>query len=72
MGKAAVKSVASFGDAPKAKQRTFSVTPLVVEESKVAKPIVRKTPYDNSPEAYHARVRALFKQMYGFDFPAKQ
>jgi hypothetical protein len=72
VGKAAVKSVASFGDAPKAKQRTFSVTPLVVEESKVAKPIVRKTPYDNSPEAYHARVRALFKQMYGFDFPAKQ
>ena len=72
VGKAAVKSVASFGDAPKAKQRTFSVTPLVVEEPKVAKPIVRKTPYDNSPEAYHARVRALFKQMYGFDFPAKQ
>ena len=72
VGKAAVKSVASFGDAPKAMQRTFSVTPLVVEESKVAKPIVRKTPYDNSPEAYHARVRALFKKTYGFDFPAKQ
>ena len=71
VGKAAVKSVASFGDAPKAMQRTFSVTPLVVEESKVAKPIVRKTPYDNSPEAYHARVRALFKQMYGVEFPAK-
>ncbi|MBO7261840.1 MAG: hypothetical protein J6U95_02775 [Alistipes sp.] len=71
VGKAAVKSVASFGDAPKAMQRTFSVTPLVVEESKVAKPIVRKTPYDNSPEAYHARVRALFKKMYGVEFPAK-
>ena len=71
VGKGAAQSVKSFGKAPKPMQRTYSVTPLVVDESKVAKPIVRETPYDNSPEAYHARVRALFKQMYGFDFPAK-
>ena len=72
VGKAAAKSVASLGEAPQPLQRTFSVTPLVVDEAKVAKPIIRKTPYDNSPEAYHARVRALFKKMYGVDFPAKQ
>lgn len=71
VGKGAAQSVKSFGKAPKPMQRTFSVTPLVVDESKVAKPIIRETPYDNSPEAYHARVRALFKKIYGFDFPAK-
>ena len=71
VGKGAAQSVKSFGKAPEPMQRTFSVTPLVVDESKIAKPIIRKTPYDNSPEAYHARVRALFKQTYGFDFPAK-
>ena len=41
-------------------------------ESKIAKPIIRKEPYDNSEEAYHARVRALFKKIYGVDFPAKR
>ena len=71
VGKDAAQSVKSFGKAAKPMQRTYSVTPLVVDESKVAKPIVRENAYDNSPEAYHARVRALFKQMYGFDFPAK-
>ena len=66
------KSVSSIGEVPTPKQRTYSVTPLVVDESKVVKPIVRETRYDNSEEAYHARVRALFKEIYGVDFPAKK
>lgn len=71
VSKAAVNSVESLGDAPKAKQRTYSMTPLVVDESKVAKPLIIE-PIDRSEEAYHARVRALFKKIYGFDFPAKK
>ena len=65
------KSVNSLGEAPKAKQRAYSITPFTIDESKVIKKIVRETPYDNSEEAYHARVRALFKEIYGVDFPAK-
>ena len=63
--------VKALGKAPEAKQRTYSVTPLTIDESKVIKPIVRKEAYDNSEEAYHSRVRALFKQIYGVDFIAK-
>jgi hypothetical protein len=50
----------------------YSMTSLDAYESKIAKPIIRKEPYDNSEEAYHARVRALFKKIYGVDFPAKR
>ena len=71
VGKANVQSVESFGQAPVAKQRTYSMTPLTVDETKVPKRNVRETPIDNSEEAYHARVRKLFKQTYGFDFPEK-
>ena len=71
VGKANVQSVESFGQAPVAKQRTYSMTPLTIDETKVPKRNVRETPIDNSEEAYHARVRKLFKQTYGFDFPAK-
>lgn len=71
VGTSATTSVKALGEAPVAKQRTFSVTPLTIDESKVIKPIVRKEPYDNSEEAYHARVQALFKKIYGIDFPAK-
>jgi hypothetical protein len=63
--------VKALGKAPEAKQRTYSVTPLTIDESKVIKPIVRKEAYDNSEEAYHARVQALFQQIYGVEFPAK-
>ena len=63
--------VKALGKAPEAKQRTYSVTPLTIDESKVIKPIVRKEAYDNSEEAYHARVQALFKKIYGVEFPAK-
>ena len=71
VGKGNVQSVESLGEAPVAKQRTYSVTPFAIDEAKIIKPIIRKEPYDNSEEAYHARVRKLFKQTYGFDFPAK-
>jgi hypothetical protein len=63
--------VKALGKAPEAKQRTYSVTPLTIDESKVIKPIVRKEAYDNSEEAYHARVQALFEEIYGVEFPAK-
>lgn len=72
VGKANVQSVESFGDAPVAKQRTYSMTPLTIDAAKVRTRNVRETPIDNSEEAYHARVRKLFKQTYGFDFPAKE
>ena len=71
VGQVEAKSVASLGEAPVAKQRTYSMTPLVIDESKVRTRNVRETPIDNSEEAYHARVRALFKQIYGVDFPTK-
>ena len=71
VGKANVQSVESFGEAPVAKQRTYSMTPLTIDPKKVRTRNVRETPIDNSEEAYHARVRKLFKQTYGFDFPAK-
>ena len=67
----ATTSVKALGNAPVPAKRTYSVTPLTIDESKVIKPIVRKEAYDNSEEAYHARVQALFKQIYGVDFPAK-
>ncbi len=63
--------IKALGKAPEAKQRTYSVTPLTIDESKVIKPIVRKEAYDNSEEAYHARVQALFEEIYGVEFPAK-
>jgi hypothetical protein len=63
--------VKALGKAPEAKQRTYSVTPLTIDESKVIKPIVRKEAYDNSEEAFHARVQALFEKIYGVEFPAK-
>mgnify|MGYP002517459379 CR=1 FL=1 len=65
------KAVNSLGEAPKAKQRTYSVTPLVVDESKAIKRIVPEQKHDNSEEAYHARVQALFEKIYGVEFPAK-
>lgn len=71
VGTTSTTSVESLGDAPQAKQRTYSMTPLVIDESKAIKRIVREEKIDNSEEAYHARVRALFKQIYGVDFPAK-
>lgn len=71
VGAVPTQNVESFGEAPVAKQRTYSMTPLVIDESKVRTRNVRETPIDNSEEAYHARVRKLFKQTYGFDFPAK-
>ena len=71
VGKGTAKTVNSLGEAPKAKQRTYSVTPLVVDESKAIKRIVPEQKHDNSEEAYHARVQALFKQIYGVEFPAK-
>jgi hypothetical protein len=63
--------VASLGEAPTPVERTYSVTPLTIDESKAIKRIVREQKIDNSEEAYHARVRALFKKIYGVDFPAK-
>jgi hypothetical protein len=71
VGKSSAASVKSLGEAPVPVKRTYSMTPLVVDESKVIKPIVLKKAIDNSEEAYHARVRALFKEIYGVDFPAK-
>ena len=71
VGKATASAVKALGNAPVPAQRTYSMTPLVVDESKVIKPIVLKKAIDNSEEAYHARVRALFKKIYGVDFPAK-
>ena len=71
VGRGTEQSVKSFGEAPAPMQRTYSMTPLVVDESKVAKRNVRETPIDNSEEAFHARVRKLFKQTYGVEFPAK-
>ena len=71
VGKANVQSVESLGEAPVAKQRSYSMTPLTIDPAKVRTRNVRETPIDNSEEAYHARVRKLFKQTYGFDFPAK-
>ena len=71
VGKGVQNYVESFGEAPVAKQRIYSITPLIVDESKVAKRNVRETPIDNSEEAYHARVRKLFKQTYGVEFPTK-
>lgn len=71
VGRANIESVESFGEAPVAKQRTYSMTPLTIDPQKVRTRNVRETPIDNSEEAYHARVRKLFKQTYGFDFPAK-
>ena len=72
VGNTTAKSVKSLGKAPVAKQRTYSMTPLTIDESKVRVRNVRETPIDNSKEAFHARVRKLFKQTYGFDFPAKE
>ncbi|MBR2429827.1 MAG: hypothetical protein IKB15_07655 [Alistipes sp.] len=72
VGKANVQSVESFGEAPQPMQRTYSMTPLTIDPAKVRTRNVRETPIDNSEEAYHARVRKLFKQTYGFDFPAKE
>lgn len=71
VGQGDVKSVESFGEAPVAKQRSYSMTPLTIDPAKVRTRNVRETPIDNSEEAYHARVRALFKQIYGVDFPTK-
>ena len=59
------------GKAPVAAKRTYSVTPLTIDEAKMVKPIVRKEAYDNSEEAFHARVQALFEKIYGVEFPAK-
>ena len=67
----ATTSVKALGNAPVPAKRTYSVTPLAIDESKVIKPIVRKEAYDNSEEAYHARVQALFEKIYGVEFPAK-
>jgi hypothetical protein len=47
------------------------VTPLTIDESKKIKRIQLDEPYDNSDEAFHARVQALFKEIYGVEFPAK-
>jgi hypothetical protein len=60
-----------MGAAPVPVQRTFSVTPLTIDESKKIKRIQLDEPYDNSDEAFHARVQALFKEIYGVEFPAK-
>ena len=64
-------AVESMGAAPVPVQRTFSVTPLTIDESKKIKRIQLDEPYDNSDEAFHARVQALFKEIYGVEFPAK-
>lgn len=72
VGASASVPVKSLGEAPVPVQRTYSVTPLTIDESKMIKPIIRKEAYDNSEEAFHARVRALFKKTYGVDFPAKK
>ena len=64
-------SVKSLGEAPAPMQRTYSVTPLTIDETKAIKRIIREEKIDNSEEAYHARVRALFKKIYGVEFPAK-
>ena len=63
-------AVKSLGEAPVPMQRTYSMTPLAIDEAKAIKSIVRE-PLDNSEEAYHTRVRALFKEIYGVDFPTK-
>ena len=67
----ATTAVESMGAAPVPVQRTFSVTPLTIDESKKIKRIQLDEPYDNSDEAFHARVQALFKEIYGVEFPAK-
>ena len=67
----ATTSVKALGKAPVAAKRTYSVTPLTIDEAKMVKPIVRKEAYDNSEEAFHARVQALFEKIYGVEFPAK-
>ena len=72
VGNAATTVVSSVGEAPVPMKPVYSMTSLDAYESKIAKPIIRKEPYDNSEEAYHARVRALFKKIYGVDFPAKR
>jgi hypothetical protein len=71
VGKATASAVKALGNAPVPAQRTYSMTPLVVDEAKAIKPMILDQPIDNSEEAYHARVRALFKKIYGVDFPAK-
>ena len=71
VGKADVESLASLGNAPVPVERSYSMTPLVIDEAKVRKVNVREEPIDNSEEAFHARVRALFKKIYGFDFIAR-
>jgi hypothetical protein len=71
VGASATTSIKSFGKAPQPMKRTYSMTPLVVDEAKAIKPMILDQPIDNSEEAYHARVRALFKKIYGVDFPAK-
>lgn len=63
--------VESLGEAPTPMVRANSMTPFTLDDSKMIKHHVREQKLDNSPEAYHARVRAMFKQMYGIDFPAK-
>ena len=71
VGKGAGMAVESLGAAPEPLKRTYSMTPLTIDESKAIKRIVREEKIDNSEEAYHSRVRALFKQIYGVDFIAK-
>ena len=71
VGKGAGMAVESLGAAPEPLKRTYSMTPLTIDESKTIKRIVREEKIDNSEEAYHSRVRALFKQIYGVDFIAK-
>ena len=70
-GKGTGMAVESLGAAPEPLKRTYSMTPLTIDESKAIKRIVREEKIDNSEEAYHSRVRALFKQIYGVDFIAK-
>ena len=71
VGKGAGKSVEALGETPEPMQRTYSVTPFSIDEAKKIKHIVREEKIDNSEEAYHSRVRALFKQIYGVDFIEK-
>ncbi|MBO7243557.1 MAG: hypothetical protein J6V19_07870 [Alistipes sp.] len=71
VGASATTSIKSFGKAPQPMKRTYSMTPLTIDETKAIKRIVREEKIDNSEGAFDARVQALFKQMYGFDFPAK-
>lgn len=71
VGASATTAVKAMGKAPKAMERTYSVTPFAIDEAKAIKPILREQPYDNSEEAFHTRVQALFKDIYGVEFPAK-